>query len=79
MVWGWGNQQEGEGARKEYLSGEAGSIWSIWRWHDKIHQTLFETERKKDRRTGNIREGVNLFKVHCTYIWNCHNEILSYY
>jgi hypothetical protein len=26
MVWGWGNQQEGEGARKEYLSGEAGSI-----------------------------------------------------
>jgi hypothetical protein len=28
---------------------------------------------------GEYNEGVNLFKVHCEYVWHYHNEIPSYY
>jgi hypothetical protein len=36
-------------------------------------------KERKERVNGNITEGVNLFKLHCTHVWNYHDEILSYY
>jgi hypothetical protein len=34
---------------------------------------------KEGGENGNTMEEMNLFKVHCTHVWNYHNEILSYY
>jgi hypothetical protein len=31
------------------------------------------------RENGNVIDGVTLFRVHCTEVWNYHNEITSYY
>jgi hypothetical protein len=38
--------------------------------------TLFEREEKGENRA--IR-GVSFFKVHCTHVWNYHNETPLYY
>jgi hypothetical protein len=34
---------------------------------------------RRERENGNVIEGVNLFKVHCIYVWNDYNEMPSYY
>jgi hypothetical protein len=32
-------------------------------------------ERGGEGEDGNTMEGVNLFKVHCTYVWSYYNEV----
>jgi hypothetical protein len=44
---------------------------------NQTYQTLFEKEGGEGH--GNIMERVNLFKVHCTHLWNYKNEISSNY
>jgi hypothetical protein len=38
-----------------------------------------EIVEERERKNGNIMEGVNLSKVHGTSVWNSHNEIHLYY
>jgi hypothetical protein len=43
------------------------------------HINIFERVGGKKEREWEYNGGVNLFKVHCTHLWNYHNETLSYY
>jgi hypothetical protein len=48
------------------------------REHNESYQTLFE---KVGEERGTVKEynGVNLFKVHCPQLYNCHNEAPWHY
>jgi hypothetical protein len=37
--------------------------------------TLLEKGEGREGGNGNIMEGMNLFKVHCTHVWNYHSEV----
>jgi hypothetical protein len=41
-----------------------------------IHQILFERGGEGGGGNGNIMEVANLFKVHCTHVWDYHNKPL---
>jgi hypothetical protein len=64
----------GGGAKERILRGEEDQntlhIY-VQRLCNKTHQIL---KRREGKENGNIMEGVNLFKVHCKYVWNYHNE-----
>jgi hypothetical protein len=45
------------------------------------NEPQYKLSEKQEEAGGkaNVTEGVNLFKVHCTKIWNYHNETPLYY
>jgi hypothetical protein len=70
-IWG-GKSMGGEGAKEGILKGKKDQSMLhvyVWRQHNETNQW----------ENGNIIEGVNLFKVHCTHIWNYHNETPTFY
>jgi hypothetical protein len=68
-----GRSKNGRGEKERILRGTEDQTQ-----HNKTHQTLFY-RGGGGKGNENIMEGVNLFKVHSTHVWNYHNKIPSYY
>jgi hypothetical protein len=68
----WGESMGGGEPKERILRGaESGSSLHVYKWrqHNETHQTLWK-KGKWEKEDGNKMEGVNLFKVHGTLVWN---------
>jgi hypothetical protein len=71
-----GKSKEGEKERKGYWGVKRIEVHYIYIFKDSIIKpTKYCLKRQgEERENANIMEGMNLFKVLCTHVWNYHNE-----
>jgi hypothetical protein len=75
----WG----GKGKRKGYWGRKRIEIHYVYMCKDNIMEptkhSIKKGRRGREEWEYNAGQGLDLFKVHCTHVWNYHNEPSTYY